>query len=77
MWVLALVPINAEALTKIPLPPTVKQLHSLLGELSYYYKFTRGLAVRVKGLTDLLRKDAMFCFTPDMADTIKKLGETV
>ncbi|CAB1103025.1 unnamed protein product [Ectocarpus sp. CCAP 1310/34] len=64
---------KVEALTKMLLPNNVKQLRSLLGGLSYYRKSIKGLAVRVKPLTDLLRKDAKFCFTPAMADTVKGL----
>ncbi|CAB1098029.1 unnamed protein product [Ectocarpus sp. CCAP 1310/34] len=57
----------------MPLPNDVKQLRSLLGGLSYYRKFIKDLAVRVKPLTDLLRMDAKVCDTPAMADTVKEL----
>ncbi|CAB1097130.1 unnamed protein product [Ectocarpus sp. CCAP 1310/34] len=64
---------KVEALIKMPLPNNVKQLRFLLAGLSYYRKFIKGLAVRVKPLTDLLRKDAKFCYTPAMADTVEEL----
>ncbi|CAB1111484.1 unnamed protein product [Ectocarpus sp. CCAP 1310/34] len=68
---------KVEVLTKMPLPTNVKQLRSLLGGLSNYRKFIKGLAVRVKPRTDLVRKDTKFRFTPVMADTVKALLATV
>ncbi|CAB1116433.1 unnamed protein product [Ectocarpus sp. CCAP 1310/34] len=64
---------EVEALTNMPLPNNVKQLRSLLGGLSYYRKFIKGLAVRVKPLADFLREDAKFCYTPAMVDAVKVL----
>ena len=52
------------ALAHMPMPRDIKQLRSLLGGLSYYRKFLPNMAKRVHSITSLLKKGAVFDFTP-------------
>ena len=51
----------------------IKQLRSLLGGLSYYRKFLPNMAKRVKSITSLLKKGAVFDFTPTMETAVRAL----
>ena len=57
----------------MPMPSDIKQLRSLLGGLSYYRTFLPDLARRIRPITALLIKGAVFEFTPTMEDTIRAL----
>ena len=48
------------ALAQMPMPRGIKQVRSLLGGLSYYRKFLPNMAKRVRSITSLLKKGAMF-----------------
>ncbi len=61
------------ALTKMPMPKTVKQLRALLGGLSYYRKFLPNLAKKIRSLSSLLKKEAKFVFTDDMESIVRGL----
>ena len=52
------------ALAHMPMPRDIKQLRSLLGGLNYYRKFLPNMAKRVKSIMSLLKKGAVFDFTP-------------
>ena len=52
------------ALAHMPMPRDIKQLRSLLGGLSYYRKFLPTMAKLVRSITSLLKKGAVFDFTP-------------
>ena len=45
-----------EALTKMHMPEDLKQVRSLLGSLSYYRKFLRDVAKRIRPITSLLQQ---------------------
>ena len=55
------------------MPRDIKQLRSLLGGLSYYRKFLPNMAKRVKSITSLLKKGAVFDFTPTMEAAVRAL----
>ena len=61
------------ALVQMPMPRDIKQLRSLLGGVSYYRKFLPNRAKRVRSITSLLKKGAMFDFTPPMEAAVRAL----
>ena len=61
------------ALAHIPMPRDIKQLRSLLGGLSYNRKFLPNMAKRVRSNTSLLKKGAVFDFTPPMEAAVRAL----
>ena len=61
------------ALAHMPVPRDIKQLCSLLGGLSYYRKFLPNMAKHVRSITSLLKKRAVFDFTPPMEATVRAL----
>ena len=61
------------ALAQMPMARDIKQLRSLLGGLSYYRKFLPNMARLVRSITSLLKKGAMFNFTPPMEAAVRAL----
>ena len=61
------------ALAHMPMPRDIKQLRSLLGGLSYYRKFLPNMAKRVRSITSLLKKGAVFDFTPPIEAAVRAL----
>ena len=57
----------------MPMPRDIKQLRSLLGSLSCYRKFLPNMAKRVKSITSLLKKGAVFDFMPAMETAVRTL----
>ena len=57
---------KVEALMKIPMPEDLKQLRFLLRGLSYYRKFLRDMAKRIRPITSLRKQGVKFVFTPAM-----------
>ena len=54
------------ALTKRPMSLDLKQLRSLLGDLSYYRKFLANMAKRIRPIASLVKKGVKIVFTPAM-----------
>ncbi|CAB1121588.1 unnamed protein product [Ectocarpus sp. CCAP 1310/34] len=63
--------VKVRALTHMPPPTNVKQLRSLLGGLSYYRKFLKNLATKVRPLNSLLKQGVPFKYTPGMVKVVK------
>lgn len=61
------------ALAKMPMPETVTQLRAKLGYLSCYRKFLPNMAEKVRSLSSLLNKEAMFVFTDEMELIVRGL----
>ena len=57
----------------MPMPRDIKLLRSFLGGLSYYRKFLPTMANRVRSITSLLKKGAVFDFTPPMEEAVRAL----
>ena len=56
---------NIKAVLNMPPPKNVKQIQRFLGTVNVYNKFIENHAQLRKPLTDLLKKDAVFCWTED------------
>ena len=61
------------ALARMLMPTDIKQLRSLLGDLSYNRKFLPNMAYHIRPVTALLQKGAAFEFASAMEDTVRTL----
>lgn len=55
----------------MPLPQNPKELHSFLGMVNYYDKFTPGLASKCAILNDLLHKDTKWNWSKQHSQAVK------
>ena len=58
---------------KMPMPENLNQLRSLLGYLSYYRKFLRDMAKRIRSITFFLKQGVKFVFTNSMETIVREL----
>lgn len=61
-----------EVIKKWPTPKCEKELKQFLGTIGYYRRFIKDFAKMVKPLTQLLRSDTCFEFTPDKIKCFEK-----
>ena len=66
-------PQKVSAIVNWPLPQTVKDLRGFLGLAGYYRKFVRHFGILAKPLTELLRKNTLFVWTPAHASSFEAL----
>jgi hypothetical protein len=57
-------PSKVQAILDCPVPTTVRQLRGFLGLAGYYRKFVKNFGILAHPLTQLLKKDAPFLWTP-------------
>ncbi|MCH85308.1 hypothetical protein A2U01_0006152, partial [Trifolium medium] len=69
-------PSKLEAMVKLPIPTTVKQLRGFLGLIGYYHRFIANYASIATPLTDLLRHDA-FAWTDSAASAFTALKQAM
>ena len=68
-------PEKVKAIDEWPVPKSVKELRKFLGLANYLHKYTRNYAAVVQPLTQMLRKDVDWHWTPDCQssfDNVKK-----
>lgn len=70
-------PKKNEAVAQWPTPTNAKQLRGFLGLSSYYRKFIRNYGVLSRPLTDLLKKDALFHWTPQLQLSFDNLKQAL
>ena len=70
-------PSKTQAIQKIHPPTTPKQVHVLLGLVSYYKKFIKNLAKTKKPLTLLTRQQGKFEWTPEYQEAFMKLKDSI
>jgi hypothetical protein len=58
-------PVKLTAIANWPQPSSVKELRSFLGLAGYYRRFMRHFGLISKPLTNLLKKQTMFIWTPE------------
>ncbi|CAB1111520.1 unnamed protein product [Ectocarpus sp. CCAP 1310/34] len=68
-------PKKVKPMLQMPMPTNVSQLRSILGSLSYYRKFLKGMSAKLHSVTALLKKDAKFAFTAKHAEVIQEMKD--
>lgn len=66
-------PQKIAAIVNWPAPSSVKELRAFLGLAGYYRKFVRHFGIIAKSLTELLRKNSLFRWTPDLEQSFQAL----
>jgi hypothetical protein len=70
-------PTKVQAILQWPVPSSVKELRSFLGLAGYYRKFVKYFGILARPLTNLLKKNSMFVWTPDQETTFSALKTTL
>lgn len=66
-------PQKVDAVSKFKQPQSIRELRSFLGLCSYFRRFVPNFAEKAQPLTDLLRKDVPFHWTPNCESAFKQL----
>jgi len=70
-------PTKVQAIQEWPVPSTARQLHGFLGLAGYYRKFVRNFGIIAHPLTQLLKKDVPFVWTPSQQSTFSDLQQAL
>ena len=70
-------PRKVQALLHWPVPKTTKEVHQFHGLGSYYRGYIEGFARRAKPLTELMKKDAPFLWSPACQEAFNGLRSTL
>lgn len=70
-------PMKVAAIRDWPVPADLKQLRSFLGLVSYYRKFVHHYAIIARPLSDLLKKGALFVWTPAHDEAFSALKQAL
>jgi transposase InsO family protein len=70
-------PDKLAAVTNWPSPVSVRELRGFLGLAGYYRKFVRHFGLIAKPLTELLRKNTVFQWTPDHESSFQALKQSL
>ena len=68
---------KVQALLDWPVPRTAKEWHQFHGLGSYYWGYIEGFARIAKPLTELMKKDAMFVWSPECQHAFDGLRSTL
>jgi len=68
---------NVKAIAQMQPPTNVKQVQRFLGAVNVYGKFIPNHAQIRKPLTDLLKKDTVFCWTQDCQNAFESLKQAL
>ena len=66
-------PTKIALILSLPPPTNVKMLRATLGHTGYYHKFIRGYATITTPMKKLLKKDAMFLWSPECQSSFDML----
>jgi hypothetical protein len=70
-------PSKVQAIVDCPTPSCVEELRGFLGLTGYYRKFVRNFRIMAKPLTDLLKKDQLFVWTPSRVEAFQLLEDAL
>ena len=70
-------PRKVQALLYWPVPRTTKEVHQFHGFESYYRGYIEGFARIAKPLTELMKKDALFVWSPASQEAFDRLRSTL
>jgi hypothetical protein len=70
-------PEKVEAIAKMNVPTTVKQVQSFMGMVNYYKQFIPNLAVVAAPLTELTKKNVKFRWTDECQNAFEKLKQAL
>ena len=70
-------PAKIEAITSWQPPKTVKEIRSFLGLARYYRRFVRGFSSTARPLTQLMRKDVSFVWSPECQQAFEQLKDNL
>jgi len=66
-------PAKVQAVADWPVPSNIRELRGFLGLAGYYRKFVKHFGILAKPLTELLKKDQLFVWTPAHAEAFELL----
>ena len=70
-------PTKVQAIQEWPVPSTARQLRGFLGLAGYYHKFVRNFGIIAHPLTQLLKKDVRFVWTPSQQSAFSDLQQAL